>query len=143
MCQRLPDHTDYPALNFGSSIMQVNAWNLQTFDQLKRIRATHPSLQRPVHYSAINNMAVAKLGIDVGLINNGIDVINSDWLPRWSHWLFSMTLARSAPSFFILTPGCNMPESYQGWCAATTSTIWQRDQMSDILSHRSDSSVSR
>ena len=79
----LLDHTDYPAVEL--LIVDHASERPETFklfDQLKsdpRVRILPHS--GPFNYSAINNMAVAQArGSIVGLINNDIDVINSDWL---------------------------------------------------------------
>ena len=58
-----------------------DARTLQYFDELKGPRVRILKYDRPFNYSALNNFAVEQVdGEIIGLINNDIEVITSEWL---------------------------------------------------------------
>lgn len=84
MCaEGLLNRTDYPALEL--LIVDHDSVSPDTkslFEELQRdSRVRILRFQGPFNYSAINNHAVRSAkGSIIGLVNNDIDIINSDWL---------------------------------------------------------------
>jgi O-antigen biosynthesis protein len=81
----LLNRTDYP--EFEVLIIDHASELPETFELFERLkldpRVRILSHTGPFNYSAMNNLAVAQAkGSIIGLINNDIDVINSDWLPE-------------------------------------------------------------
>jgi len=79
----LLDRTDYPEIEV--LIVDHESQLPETFELFEKLKSDRRvrvlTYTGSFNYSAINNMAVAKAsGSIIGLINNDIDVINSDWL---------------------------------------------------------------
>lgn len=79
----LLNRTDYPALEI--LIVDHESKSPETFKLFEKLRLDSRvriiPYAGPFNYSAINNMAVTQAnGSIIGLINNDVDVINSDWL---------------------------------------------------------------